>query len=101
MVEWLVAPRPHFLRNGRQPFLSIGKYRVDVENDAPERINPMLHNLADGELGLAHRQLAERRSSSPVGDFHSESITPNAIPSNAAERVELYQCCKYAGRTSL
>src|SRR5437667_10665442 len=70
MVKGLVATRPHFLRNGRKPLLWIGEYRIDVENDAPERIDSMLHNLANGELGLAHRRLAERGRSRPVSDFH-------------------------------
>src|SRR5262249_11489584 len=73
-----------------QPFLGIGEHGVDIENHAPERVDPVLHDLADRKLGLAHRRLvvteAGRGGGSPVGDFHGESITPNGLSGNAAER---------------
>src|SRR5829696_2153072 len=52
MVEGLVLPRPDLGRDRLPPFLGIVELRVDVEDDAPEREHPVLHHLAEGELGL-------------------------------------------------
>src|SRR5271169_4900168 len=59
MVERLILMRPDFGRDRLVPFVGIVEYRVDVENDAAERIEAVPDNLADLILGvpnLAHSE---------------------------------------------
>ena len=54
MVERLVAPGADFFRDRGPPFLSVGEFRIDVEDHASERKQPVLDHLADAELGESH-----------------------------------------------
>ena len=51
MIERLILVRPDFFRDRQPPFLGIVEYRIDVENHAPERKDPVADDLADLEFG--------------------------------------------------
>ncbi|MCY1310769.1 hypothetical protein D9M70_609950 [compost metagenome] len=53
MVEGLILARADLLRNGVPPFFGVGVFRIDVENDASERENPMANHLSDLEFGVS------------------------------------------------
>ena len=50
MVERLILARPHIGGNSLVPFVGIGEFGIDVENDAAKREVPMPDLLADREL---------------------------------------------------
>ena len=50
VIEGLILARPVFSRDGLPPFLSIGEFRVDVENHPPERVFPVAHDLSQTEF---------------------------------------------------
>ncbi len=50
VIEWLILARPDFFGNGLPPFIGVREHRVDVINNAPERIFPVLDDLTDAEL---------------------------------------------------
>lgn len=54
VIERLLAIRAHGLGNCLHPFLGVRELRVDVEYDAAERKQLVLHNLAYGEFGFLH-----------------------------------------------
>src|SRR5262249_8044119 len=68
---------------GGEPFLGVGENGIDVENHPPERIDPVLDDLSDGELRLAHRWLNQAGLGDWVIEFHGGSITPNRPAGNA------------------
>jgi hypothetical protein len=47
VIERLIFMRPHILGDGLPPFLGVGKNRVHVVNDPPERMCPVADKLAD------------------------------------------------------
>src|SRR5581483_7935572 len=47
MIERLVLARPNFLGDRQPPLLSVVEFGIDVENHAPERIDPVLDDLPD------------------------------------------------------
>lgn len=49
MVEWLVATRPAFLGNGVPPFLTVGKFRIDIENDTAKGQEAVTHYFTDAK----------------------------------------------------
>src|SRR5262249_22709032 len=98
MIERLIAARPNLLRYGGQPFLGIGENRIDVEDHPPERIDPVLDHLSDGELRLAHRRLDQTGPGDWVIEFHGGSITPNGPAGNALDRRIGRQHAKIAGK---
>ena len=51
MVERLVLVRTHVLGDRQPPFLGVVEFRIDIEDHAPERENPVANDLADLELG--------------------------------------------------
>src|ERR1700733_14016428 len=57
MIEWLILVRTDFRGDRLVPFVGIVEYRIDVEHDAAERIEPVPDDLADlifGVPNLAH-----------------------------------------------
>src|SRR5690606_18099499 len=54
VIEGLVAPRPHVLGDRLPPFLGVAEGRIDVENYATERIDPVANHLADAEFRRAY-----------------------------------------------
>ena len=52
VVEWLVAARADFLRNGFVPFFAVRKDRVDIENHAAKVEHLVTHNVANAEARL-------------------------------------------------
>src|SRR5258708_913656 len=51
MIERLILVRPDFLRDRQPPFLGIVEFRIDVEDHAPERKDPVADDLSDLEFG--------------------------------------------------
>ena len=51
MIERLILVRPDILRDRQPPFLGIVEFRIDIENHAPERKNPVADDLSDLKLG--------------------------------------------------
>src|SRR5208337_1809665 len=64
-VERLVFRGPDLGRNGQPPLLRVGEDGVNVENDAPERIDPALDDLSNAEFSKArsHKYDLERSPS--------------------------------------
>ena len=54
MIEGLILPRPDLGRDGLPPFLRVVEDRIDVEDDAAERIKAVFYHLSDLEFGFAH-----------------------------------------------
>src|SRR5690606_28458439 len=50
VIEWLVLRRPDFGRDRLVPFVGVGEFGIDVEDDAPEREQPMADHLANSEF---------------------------------------------------
>jgi len=53
VVERLILVGTHVFGDRQPPLLGVGEHRVDVIDHAPERIEPVAHDLADLELGVA------------------------------------------------
>jgi hypothetical protein len=51
MIEGLILVGPNLLRDGAIPLLGIGEGRVNVEDYAAERVDPMADDLADLKFG--------------------------------------------------
>src|SRR5665213_100739 len=51
MIKRLVLVRTDVLGDRQPPFLGIVKFRIDVENHAPERKHPVADDLPDLKLG--------------------------------------------------
>ena len=51
MLERLVLGRADFLGDRLVPFVGVREGRIDVEHHAPERIEPVPHDLTDLEFG--------------------------------------------------
>jgi hypothetical protein len=54
MIKWLVLVWPYFRRDRLVPFFGIAEDRIDIENDAAERKQPVPHHLADLIFGVAN-----------------------------------------------
>jgi hypothetical protein len=52
MVKGLVAPRAAVFRNGIVPILGVGKHRIHIENNTPERVLSVAKHLAQMILCL-------------------------------------------------
>ena len=76
MVERLVLARPHLGRDRLVPFLGIVELRIDIEDRAAERKQPVPDDLSDLELTAG--RLATRRAS----EYKTECRTraPHAVP---------------------
>jgi glutamate synthase domain-containing protein 3 len=59
MIEGLVLVRPDVLRNRQPVLLGVREGRVDVEDHAAERIDPVANHLADRIFGAVHVHRAE------------------------------------------
>ncbi|VUX48060.1 conserved hypothetical protein [Candidatus Defluviicoccus seviourii] len=55
VVERLVLARADVLRDGKPPFLGVGKLWIDVEDHAAEWEKAVADNFADAELGIFDR----------------------------------------------
>ena len=54
VVERLILVRPHFGGDRLVPFFGVVEDRIDVEDHAAERKQPMPHDLADLIFGAAN-----------------------------------------------
>ncbi len=54
MIEGLVLGRPQPLGDRFIPFLAVGEFRIDVEDDAAKVEQAVPNDLADGEAGERH-----------------------------------------------
>jgi hypothetical protein len=54
MIEGLLFLRPDLLGDRLPPFIGGIEDRIDIENDAAERVNAVAHDLAKLELGQSH-----------------------------------------------
>lgn len=54
MIIGLVLVRAHFLRDRLVPLLGVAEERIDIEHDAPERIDPVPHDLANGVFRVSN-----------------------------------------------
>lgn len=52
VIERLILARTIFFRDCLPPFLGVGKYRINVKNNATERVFPVPDDLAYGEFCL-------------------------------------------------
>src|SRR5258705_3862609 len=76
MIERLVLARPPFSRDRLVPFLGIGEDRIDIENDATERVEPVADDLANrvlGGVGLVHDGIKIADIMSPRTPIHSSA----------------------------
>ncbi len=53
MVEGLVLGRAHFGRNGVPPFLTVGEFRIHVEDDATERKDLVANDFTNAKFCVA------------------------------------------------
>src|SRR6185295_6878375 len=66
-----------------QPFLGVVEHRIDIENDAAERMHAVLHHLTNLELGFSHlvhsgaRELTDR-SACPPRDPWRRPVPPGS-----------------------
>ena len=51
VIERLVLVGPHLLGDRQPPLLGVVEFRIDVEDHAPEREDPVAHDLSDLEFG--------------------------------------------------
>ena len=51
MIERLILVRPDVLGDRQPPFLGIVEFRIDIEDHAPERKDPVTDDLSDLEFG--------------------------------------------------
>jgi len=51
VVERLVLVRPDVLGDRKPPFLGVVEFRIDIEDHAPERKNPVANDLSDLKFG--------------------------------------------------
>ncbi len=52
VVVGLIFYRAHILGNRKPPLFAVAEGRVDIEDDAPERMDPMADNVADSKAGF-------------------------------------------------
>jgi hypothetical protein len=51
MIERLILVRPDILGDRQPPFLGIVEFRIDIEDHAPERKDPVANDLPDLKFG--------------------------------------------------
>jgi hypothetical protein len=51
MIERLILVRPDILGDRQPPFLGIVEFRIDIEDHAPERKDPVADDLSDLKFG--------------------------------------------------
>src|SRR5262249_57903399 len=64
MIERLVLARTPIGRNRLVPLVGVVELRIDVEDHAAERVEPVAHDLADlvfGDAGFAHESGSSTR----------------------------------------
>ena len=59
MVKRLFFRRSRLFGDGGVPFISVGKLRVDIENDTPKRVFTMANHLTETEFCRAFQHEAE------------------------------------------
>ncbi len=83
VVVGLVLAGPDLLRDRQPPLLGVGELGVDVEDDSPEREDPVTDDLTDGELGLRRDRKMDflRRRGEQVPCLLDAGIHNDTIPS--------------------
>ncbi|EAV43957.1 hypothetical protein SIAM614_14200 [Stappia aggregata IAM 12614] len=54
MIKRLIAQRTYVFRDRVPPFFRIAEGRIDIENHAPEGVNPVPDDLANSEFCRSH-----------------------------------------------
>ena len=60
VIVRLILARTNVFRNCLPPFLGVREFRVDVEHEAPKRIEAVLYDIADLESGGSHFSILAR-----------------------------------------